>query len=141
MDYIKQTVTELINEYGTSDPYRLAQAMHILVDEVPFHDIGGLTMELAGQSTIMINSNFPDWHKRFILAHELGHRKLSPRGAGYFFVSEHTLMGSKVEYEANRFAVELLTGQEPEAGETLEQFAVRVGVPVEMMMRYKSVNV
>lgn len=81
-----------------------------------------------------LNSNLPEWLKRFVLAHELGHRKLSPGGVGYFFLAETTLMEPKVEYEANRFVVELLTAREElEPEESLEQFAARVGVPVEMM--------
>lgn len=78
--------------------------------------------------------------KRVVLAHELGHRQLSPQGAEYFFLAEYTLMESRVEYEANRFTVELLTGdEEPELNETLEQFAARLGIPVEMM-RYRIIN-
>jgi len=46
-------------------------------------------------------------------------------------------MESKMEYEAYKFAVELLTWEEvPEEDETLEQFAASVGVPVDMM-RYR----
>lgn len=45
-----------------------------------------------------------------------------------------------MEYEANRFVVELLTAREElEPEESLEQFAARVGVPVEMM-RYKIIG-
>jgi Zn-dependent peptidase ImmA (M78 family) len=137
VDYIKRAVKELVEEYETSDPYRLARLMGIDVDEFPFRRIKGLILEIAGKVTIVLNANLPEWLKRVVLAHELGHRQLSPQGVGYFFLAEHTLMESRVEYEANRFTVELLTwGEEPELDETLEHFAARVGLPVEMM-RYK----
>jgi len=140
VDYIKQSVKQLVEEYETSDPYRLAQAMGIDVDEFPFRRIKGLILKIAGRVTIVLNSNLPEWLKRVVLAHELGHRQLSPQGMGYFFLAEYTLMESKVEYEANKFTVELLTwGERPEIDETLEQFAARVGVPVEMM-RYKVIK-
>ncbi|NPV80684.1 MAG: ImmA/IrrE family metallo-endopeptidase [Firmicutes bacterium] len=140
MDYIRQTVECIVQEHDTRDPYRLAQAMGIDVDEFPFQRIKGLIIELVNRTVIVLNSNLPDWYKRLVLAHELGHRQLSPQGAGYFFISECTFMESKVEYEANRFAVELLAGdQKPEIDETLEQFAGRVGVPVEMM-RYRVIR-
>ena len=140
MDYIRETVECVVQEYGTRDPYRLAQAIGIEVDEFPFRRIKGLIIELFNQTIIILNSNLPDWYKRLVLAHELGHQQLSPQGVGYFFISEYTLMESKVEYEANRFAVELLAGgQEPEVDETLEQFAARVGVSVEMI-RYKVIR-
>ncbi|NHM25854.1 ImmA/IrrE family metallo-endopeptidase [Desulfofundulus sp. TPOSR] len=99
----------MIEEHGTSNPYRLAQEMDIDIDEFPFRQIKGLILEIAGRVTIVLNSNLPEWLKRFVLAYELGHRLLSPRGVGYLFLAEHTLMESKVEYEANKFTVELLT--------------------------------
>jgi len=137
LNYIKQSVNQLVNEYKTNDPYRLAQEIGIDIDEYPFRQIKGLILEIAGMITIVLNSNLPDWLKRVVLAHELGHRQLSPQGAGYFFLAEYTLMESRVEYEANKFAVELLTwGENPEIDETLEKFASKIGVPVEMM-RYK----
>ncbi|NPV74543.1 MAG: ImmA/IrrE family metallo-endopeptidase [Pelotomaculum sp.] len=140
MDYIKRAVKELVEEYETSDPYRLARLMDIDVDEFPFRRIKGLILEIAGKVTIVLNANLPEWLKRVVLAHELGHRRLSPHGMGYFFLTEYTLMESRVEYEANRFTVELLTwGEESELDESLEHFAARVGVPVEMM-RYKVIK-
>lgn len=138
MDYIGQAVTQLVGQYGTNDPYRLAQAMGIAIKEVSFESIGGLTMELAGKSIVLLNSNSPEWSKRFVLAHEIGHRQLSPTG-GYFFLKTHTFMQSKIEHQANCFAVELLTyGQDPEPDETLEQFMLKVGIPSEMMYLLES---
>lgn len=140
MDYIKQTVKRLVEEYGTRDPYRLARAMGIDVDEFPFRKIKGMVIEIGEKVLIVLNALLPEAIKRLVLAHELGHRILSPQGAGYFFLAECTLMENKVEYEANRFMIELLTGDEdPEVGESLEQFAARVGLPVEMM-RYKIIK-
>ena len=139
MDYIRETVECVVQEYGTRDPYHLAQAMGIDVG-VSLQRIKGLIIEIAQQVVIVLNSRLPDWYKRLVLAHELGHQQLSPKGAGYFFISECTLMEPRVEYEANRFAVELLAGnEEPGLDETLEQFAARVGVPVEMI-RYKVIK-
>ncbi|GAV24766.1 ImmA/IrrE family metallo-endopeptidase [Carboxydothermus islandicus] len=137
MDYVKQTVKQLVEEYETNDPYILAQSLGIDVDEFPFRRIKGLIIEIAGKVTIVLNSNLPAWFKRLVLAHELGHRKLSPQGVGYFFLADYTLMESKIEYDANRFAVELLTwGEEPDLDETMEHFAARIGLPKEML-RYK----
>lgn len=140
MDYIKQFVKQLIENHETNDPYRLARAIGIDIDEFPFRRIKGLILEIAENVTIVLNSNLPEWLKRVVLAHELGHRQLSPQGMGYFFMAEHTFMESRVEYEANKFAVELLTwGEEPEFDESMEHFAARVGLPVEMM-RYKIIK-
>lgn len=138
MDYLKRAIKQLVEEHETTDPYRLARFLGIEIDKFPFRSkIKGLILEVAGKTTIIINSNLPEWLKRVVLAHELGHRFFSPQGVGYFFLAEYTLMETRVEYEANRFTVELLTwGEEPECDETLEHFADRVGLPVEMT-RYK----
>lgn len=140
MDYIKRAVAQLINEHETRDPFRLARALGIDVDEFPFRKIKGMIIEIGEKTLIVLNSLMPEELKGLVLAHELGHRILSPRGAGYFFLTEYTLMETKVEYQANRFMVELLTGdKDPEAGETLEQFAARLGMPAEMM-RYRIIK-
>lgn len=137
VDYIKQSVKQLIEEHETRDPYRLAKYMGIEIDEYPFRKIKGFILDIVGRVTIVLNSNLPDWMKRVVLAHELGHRQLSSPNMGYFFLSVHTLMEPKTEYEANRFAVELLTWEETqELEETLDQFAARVGIPRDML-RYK----
>lgn len=140
MDYIKQSVRQLVKEHETRNPYRLAKALGIEVDEFPFRKIKGMIIEVGEKVLIVLNALLPEEFKSLVLAHELGHRVLSPRGAGYFFLAECTLAEPKVEYEANRFMVELLAGDEdPEVGETLEQFAARVRLPVEMM-RYKVIR-
>ena len=134
VNYIEQSVKQLVEENETNDPFRLAKAMDIEVDEFPMRNVKGMIIEVAGKVTVVLNSKLPAWLKRVVLAHELGHRQLSPQGAGYFFLAEHTFMESKVEYEANRFAVRLLTwGEEPEPGETLEQYAARVGLPMKIV--------
>ena len=93
-----------------------------------------MVIRIADRMCIVINSALPEPWKRFVLAHEIGHLQLSTKGAGYFFLSEHTLMLPFVEREANQFAVELLVGDEqPYWGETAGQFAARVGVPVKMV--------
>ncbi len=138
MDYVKQTVEESVREYETRDPYDLARGMGIEVEEFPFRKIKGLIFRIAGRVVIVLNENLPDWLKRLIVAHEVGHRVLSPADRGYFFWAEHTFFEPRIEYEANRFAVELLTfGEEPEPGEPLEHYAARVGVPLETLLRYK----
>lgn len=138
MDYIRHAVDVLVHEYNTRDPYELASSQEIEVLYFPFSKIKGMVITLFDQRIIVLNSMLPEHLQRVILAHELGHNALSMAEAGYFFTSEHTLMESKVEYEANRFAVELLAGDaDPEEGETLEQFAARVGVPKEMIRLIK----
>lgn len=79
-DHIKQSVEVLVYENETTDPYRLARQMGIQVDEHSFGRIRGMVFEIAGQVTIILNSALPDWLKRVVLAHVLGHLSC-PRAA------------------------------------------------------------
>lgn len=140
MDYIRRSVHSLVQRYGTSDPYELAQALGIEIDEYPFTKIKGIAFEAQGEKLIVVNSTLSWAMKRLVVAHELGHHVLSLGDAGYFFLTTFTLMEPKVEYNANRFAVELVTyGKRPCLSETLEQFAGRTGVPLELI-RYKVIK-
>ncbi len=133
--YIRQAVDELVYLCESRDPYCIAEHLDIEVNEHPFRSsIKGMVIRVADRNCIAINSGLSTPWKRFTLAHELGHFRLSYKGVGYFFLSEHTLMLPLVEREANLFALELLSGDEqPYWGETVEQFSARVGVPVEMV--------
>lgn len=138
MQYIRQAVDELVCSCETRNPYCIARYLGIDVHEYPFRGaIKGMVIRIAGRMCVAINSALPEPWKRFVLAHEIGHVQLSTEGAGYFFISEHTIMLPLVEREASLFAVELLVGDEqPYWGETAEQFAARVGVPVEVVKQY-----
>ncbi len=133
--YIRQAVDELVCACGTREPYHIAQFLDIEVDEYSFRsNIKGMVVQASDGVSIAINSRLSNPWKRFVLAHELGHFQLSYKGVGYFFLSEYTLMLPLVEREANLFAIELLVGdEEPYWGETVEQFAIRMGIPVEMV--------
>lgn len=97
-NYISQAVQYLVGEQETNDPYRLARQLGIQVDEHPFRGrIRGMVLNIAGQVTVILNANLPGWLKRVVLAHELGHLVLSPKGYGYFWLAEHTLMESKTD--------------------------------------------
>ncbi len=134
MDYIKNSVKEITCEYQTRDPFKLAKEMNIDIILFPFTRVKGMLLNYLNSCTIAINSNLPEHKQRAILAHELGHLTLSPPGVGYFFISENTLMESKIEREANLFMLELLIGEkEPVEGETLEEFALRNGIPEDIL--------
>lgn len=134
MNYIQKAVEKFVQKHNTTDPYELASAERIEVIEYPFTKVNGMVMTIADILTIALNSNLSEEMKRAVLAHELGHYLLSPSGTGYYFISENTLMESKIEYEANQFMFYLLIGDKrPKENETLEQFRARVRIPEEVM--------
>lgn len=134
MDYIQQKIDKLVKKNMTRDPFELAKALGINIFYYPFSKIKGMIITVFEKKIIIINSSLSENLQRVVLAHELGHYTLSPSGSGYFFITQNTLMESKIEYEANRFAAELLVGdEEPIEGETIEQYANRLGVPLDMI--------
>ncbi|NMB11872.1 MAG: ImmA/IrrE family metallo-endopeptidase [Firmicutes bacterium] len=120
---------------GTRDPYRVTEYLNIEVDKHPFRSgIKGMVVQASDRVCIALNSGLALPWKRFVLAHEIGRFQLSTKGVGYFFLSEYTPMLPLVEREANLFAIELLVRNEhPYWGETVERFAARMGIPVEMV--------
>lgn len=137
MKYVKQLVINMVKEFGTSDPYQLARCLGIEVDEFPFRKIKGVIINTMSNVLIVVNSRMSEHEQRAILCHELGHYMLSPPNASYFFITKYTHMNSKYEYLANYFIIELLTyGKEPDIDETLDKFARRIGIPLNII-KYK----
>lgn len=138
MDYIQDAVNKVVNKSMSRDPFEIAKALGIKVFYHPLSKIKGFILSVYGENVIVINSKLSEEAQRVVLAHELGHYILSPSGSGYFFISQHTLMESQIEYEANRFAIELLTGEaEPAEGETIAQYAARLNIPPDMIRYIK----
>ncbi|MHB1418880.1 MAG: ImmA/IrrE family metallo-endopeptidase [Bacillota bacterium] len=136
---IVKSVKNLITQFGTRDPIQIAEQLGMTVIPYPFGRIKGLIMEIHGHKFIGVNSRLPRIIQKALIAHELGHGLLSPAGVSYFFLVEKTLFrADKQERTANQFAAELLIGEEPaEYGETLEEFAKRLGIPLELVkVRY-----
>lgn len=136
MDYMKQLVSDIVREYETTDPYQLARYLGIEVDTFPFRRIKGFIVNDLRDVLIVLNQKMPEHEQKAVLCHELGHYFLSPPNASYLYITT-TYMHSKYEYEPNRFMIEFLTYEKyPEIDETLDMYARRIGVPVELM-QYK----
>lgn len=109
---IKRTATSLVRKYGTRDPFRIAAAMGMEVVRIPLSGIRGFYQCMKRVRLIYIDSGLPDAEARFVCAHEIGHVLLH-RGYNRIFMDSHTYFPvSKYEIEANRFAVDLLYGDD-----------------------------
>lgn len=115
IDYISRQVARIMRKYDETDPYRLAQAMGIIVGYEAMGDYPeackGFFMYQSRKKLIMINSDLPDVLQRIILAHEIGHavlhsKELATLKAFHDFALYDTT--SRFEYEANLFAAEYL---------------------------------
>jgi len=124
----------LIETYGTNDPYNLAEYLGIDVrfERLPLH-IGGFFTRVFDSAYIVINSEKPRPWKRAITAHELGHALLHTQDHA-FLATSNFVAHSRIEREANQFAAALLIGDgELTEGESIYEFAQRMSVPVEFV--------
>lgn len=104
---VKKKATYYRKKYNTVNPFKIADALGI---EVMVCDIGtrlGCYMYIKKSKCIWINELLEEKDRLFVMAHELGHAVLHPKENCYF-LRNHTLLNTRVEQEANQFAVELL---------------------------------
>lgn len=105
---IKKIVAYYRRKFETSDPFQIAKELHI---ELAIGDIGsraGCYMYLKRHKCIFLNENLEEREMRFVMAHELGHAILHRKENCYFIRNKTLLLNSKIEIEANKFAMELL---------------------------------
>lgn len=108
----KRTANSLVRKFGTRDPFRIAEALGMEVVRVPLSGIRGFYRCMKRCKLIYIDSGLPDDEARFVCAHEIGHALLH-RGYNRIFMDSHTYFAvNKYEIEANRFAVDLLYGDD-----------------------------
>lgn len=100
----KETANSLAAKYGTRDPFRLCEALNIIVLFEPLGTVRGYYSKSHRFKVIHINQNLPEQKQLFTCAHELGHALMHPNACTPF-LREHTLFSvDKLEVEANRFA-------------------------------------
>lgn len=110
---ISQSVVRLKKKYDETDPFRLCNAMGIVVlrQAMGIHPdaVKGFFLESKRIRTITINSDLPDVIQRIIVAHELCHA-INHRHTGLHAFHEVALFDqtSLLEKDANLFAAELL---------------------------------
>lgn len=109
---IRRIVKRYERKFGTSDPFKIAENLHI---ELLIGDIGsreGCYMYLKKHKCIFLNDDLDALEMRLVMAHELGHAIMHPKENCYFIRNKTFLLNSKNEIEANKFAVELLISDE-----------------------------
>lgn len=127
---IQNTISCLIKKYGTSDPFELANALHISIFYEDLGTINGYHNKPLRMKQIHINCNLDEHMQIFTCAHELGHALLHPNVSTPFLRSQTFLSVDKLETEANTFAVQLLISDEMISENrtlTAEQFSRLLG--------------
>ena len=122
---IKKTVHKLIKQYGTSDPFRIAEQIGVLVTYTNF-------LYWNRQRCIILDENISDdITMRTVMAHELGHAVLHKKGICYYVGGITLNLKDKNEIEANTFAAELLIPDsviKDNADMTIEQLSALSGI-------------
>ena len=128
---IRKIISKYTNKYSTNNPYELAKYLKIEVFYSPFGALSGFYKYMKRHKCIFINSDIEDENlMRFVMAHELGHAIMHTKENCYFMDSKTLLNTSKIETQANMFAINLLVPDELFAEHknlTLAQFARLTG--------------
>lgn len=128
---IKKRVEKCVRQYGTRDPFELADQMGVLYQVGKF-SFAGCYMFLKNHRYIFLSDQLEDAERRVVMAHELGHAILHRKQNCYFIRNKTLFLNSKTEKEANQFAADLLIGDDilleaREKGYTERQLARLVG--------------
>lgn len=113
--YIHSMAQELIDRFGTRDPFAIAEALDVHIRMVDtFVNLKGMYRVILGERYIFLSSNLDERTQRIVCAHELGHDQLHRTLATSSIIQEFMLydMNSRPEYEANLFAAALLLDDE-----------------------------
>lgn len=132
----KKIATKLIKKFHTNCPFHLARVMGVVILFERLGNTLGYFNQYKRIKIIHINQDLSEAEQLFTCAHELGHSILHP-AVNTPFLKRNTLFSiSKIEKEANEFAVELLM---PDAllcdqqDISIHQTAAACGVPSELI--------
>ncbi|MBO5373391.1 MAG: ImmA/IrrE family metallo-endopeptidase [Lachnospiraceae bacterium] len=98
----------------TNDPYEIAAhyGIEVLHRDIDIKGFKAQTIKFEGYPTVIsINQAYAEISRKVLCAHELGHALLHEGVINHFDVTQKNI-NSSVEYEANLFAVALLTEEE-----------------------------
>lgn len=133
---VKETVLNLINKHGTSDPFKIAESMGI---EVIFESLGssmGYFSCLYRTAIIHINDNLSYEKQLLTCAHELGHIILHPEINTAFLKANTHYPHTRYEHEANTFMIELLFQQSGDQILTIEDANEHYGISEKMISKF-----
>jgi Zn-dependent peptidase ImmA (M78 family) len=108
---IIREILNLKNRFGTSDPFEIIVGLKInLWFKSDLGNLKGFYLAALHQRYIVINENLDERNQLIVAAHELGHDRMHQDIAQVSPLKDFKLfdMTSRVEYQANIFASELL---------------------------------
>lgn len=119
---VKNLVEEIIEKYGTHDPFEIAKAMDILVVVESLGEVDSY----FSSTLVHINSERPEWYQEFVLACQIYNVLKGSEDLCFVFRNRYDY--SK---EAVRFGVLLLTDFDKLEYEGFEKLALSKGIPAD----------
>lgn len=142
---IENIVEYYVKKCNSRNPFDIAKYLNI---QLQIGDLGtpcGCYMFLKNHRCIFLNENLSENEMNLVMSHELGHAIMHRKLNCYFIRNKTLLLNSKIEKEANLFAVDLLIPNDIIAENsryTTEQLARLLGYSKELVeLRLKSFNV
>lgn len=129
---IHSMAQNISRKYHTCDPFKIARNRHIKILYAPLGKVMGFHSYSLRLHVIHLNQELEEPMLQFVCAHELGHTILHPDINTAFMTHRTFFSASKLEREANTFAVELLLPDElvrENEGGSIYQLARLRGVP------------
>ena len=130
-------IEELIDEYNTSDPFELMDALDIHCESSNLEHLKGYCVIIHGIKFIAINENLRPAERKIVAAHELGHIILHSdklKAAAHEDMNIYNI-ADKTEYQANLFAADLLLDDDE-----VDELAMQEGIDFYTMARYLYTN-
>ena len=114
MKAIKDTVSRLLENYGTLNPFELCECLNIKILKSDLgNEIKGFFQRTPqGYELIHINSGIDEYEMKYICAHELGHAILHTSMSLGFFIENSMQVKNRYEIQADKFAAEILIDYE-----------------------------
>lgn len=131
----KEVAEKLCKKYQTRDPFEIARQLGIQVFYGHYGTIRGYYNKISQQRMIHINAALDEPQQTIVCAHELGHAIFHPNTNTPFLRANTFFSVSKLELEANKFAVDLLWSDD-DLREcqlwTIPQIALLLGISEEL---------
>ena len=109
---VKRLVAYYVKKYNTRNPFELADHLNVEVQTGSLGSRAGCYMFLKNHKCIFLNEDLEEHERTLVMAHELAHSIMHRKENCYFIRNRTLMLTSKIEIEANTFAVELLIPDE-----------------------------
>lgn len=132
---MKDVIDGLVSEYGTQEPFQLAEQMGINIHYHELYRINGYYIVYRNVRNIVVNRSLPKHLQRFVVAHELGHAILHPN-VNALLLENTVFPTDRREREANTFAINLLLSDSmvyDNPDRTIDDWASILGLPREVI--------